>query len=273
MPLRANCWGLVIGQVNRLVAFAFASAMLIVAASAIAAPPDTSSAPVAINIPPQPVDDTQRRSGAESFPLAPDTLRTAPVPAGQAIPEDYRIGPQDLLEIQVYGVDGLKRDVRVNSRGAVSLALIGTVALGGLTAQEAEVLLTEKYEKDYLRNPQISVFIKEFTSQRITVEGAVTRPGVFPIKGQTTLLQAIAIAGGGAQMSDMTEVMLFRFENGARKSTKFDVLKIRTGELPDPVLMNDDLVVVNRSAARTALKDSLFRDILETLNPFSYIKP
>jgi polysaccharide export outer membrane protein len=202
-----------------------------------------------------------------------DAPRTLPAPAGQAIPEDYRIGPQDLVEIQVYGVDSLRREVRVNSRGVISLALIGAVNIGGLTAQEAEEMLTAKYEKDYLRNPQVSVFIKEFTTQRITVEGAVGHPGVFPIKGQTTLLQAIAMAGGGAQMSDLTEVTLFRVENGARTMVKFDVLKIRKGESADPVLLNDDLVVVNRSAARAALKDSLFRDILETINPFSYIKP
>ena len=55
--------------------------------------------------------------------------------------------------------------------------------------------MTALYEKDYLRNPQVSIFIKEFTSQRITIEGAVNKPGVYPIKGQTSLLQAIAIAG------------------------------------------------------------------------------
>ena len=246
--------------------------MSYIAAVALAAPPEMAKIPVATNIPPQAIDTRQPGSGSPA-PLAPDASLTAPPPAGQAVPEDYRIGPQDLLEIQVYGIDGLKREVRVNSRGSVSMALIGPVTLGGLTAQEAEELLTAKYEKDYLRNPQISVFIKEFTSQRITIEGAVNRPGVFPIKGQTTLLQALAIAGGGAQMSDMTEVMLFRVDNGVKKATKFDVLKIRTGELPDPVLLNDDVVVVNRSVARTALKDSLFRDILETLNPFSYIRP
>ena len=134
-------------------------------------------------------------------------------------------------------------------------------------------MIALKYEKDYLRNPQVSLFIKEFTSQRITVEGAVTKPGVFPIKGQMSLLQALAIAGGGAPMADMESVMLFRTDSSSRKSTKYDIHKIRAGEVEDPMLMNEDLVVVNRSAARAALKDSLFRDILDTINPFSYIKP
>lgn len=205
--------------------------------------------------------------------LALDAPRVGPPAAGQTAAEDYRIGPQDLIEVQVYGLENLKREVRVNSRGVISLPLIGTVVLGGLTAQEGEELITTMYEKDYLRNPQVSLFIKEFTSQRITIEGAVNRPGVFPIKGQTSLLQALAIAGGGAALSDMTAVMLFRVENGAKKTIKYDVGKIRSGELDDPILMNDDLVVVNRSAARTALRDSLFGDILNTINPFNYIRP
>lgn len=206
-------------------------------------------------------------------PLASDAPRVGPPPAGQQVADDYRIGPQDLIEIQVYGVDQLRREVRVNSRGVVSLPLIGAVTLGGMTAQEAEEFLTAKYEKDYLQNPQISLFIREFTSQRITLDGAVMRPGVYPIKGQTSLLQALAIAGGGAQMADLSEVMLFRGEAGAKKSLVYDVIKIRAGEFEDPLLVNDDIIVVKRSGARAALKDSLFRDILETINPFSYMKP
>ena len=192
-------------------------------------------------------------------------VKTAPGPSDKEIgvatseatvSEDYRIGPQDLIEIQVYGLEGLKREVRVNSRGVVSLPLIGAVALGGLTAQEAEDLIKTKYERDY--NLQVSLFIKEFTSHRITIRGAVNKPGVFPIKGQISLLQALAIAGGGSPLSDMSKVMLFRLENGTRKSSKYDVAKIRAGELEDPTLMNDDLVVVGRSAARVYCQDFWF---------------
>lgn len=231
----------------------------------MATPGDSPRGSVAANAPQQTTNGPA--------PLAPDAPRVGAPAAGQTVAEDYRIGPQDLLEVQVYGLEGLKREVRVNSHGVISLPLIGIVALGGLTAQEGEELITMKYEKDYLKNPQVSLFIKEFTSQRISVEGAVNKPGVFPIKGQTSLLQALAIAGGGAPMSDMTSVVLFRVENGAKKTTKYDVTRIRAGELEDPMLVNDDLVVVNRSAARTALRDSLFGDILNTINPFNYIRP
>jgi polysaccharide export outer membrane protein len=233
---------------------------------------------VATNIPSAPITTAPLAASAplkteRVLPVDPNAPRVGPPPAGQAVSEDYRIGPQDLLEIQVYGLEQLKREVRVNSKGVVTLPLVGTLQVGGLTSQEAEEMIRTAYEKDYLRNPQVSLFIKEYTSQRITVEGAVNRPGVYPIKGQTSLLQAIAIAGGQGQLSDMTQVLLFRAANGEKKQMKFDVVKIRSGELEDPMLVNDDVVVVNRSGARAALKDSLFRDILDTLNPFTYIRP
>lgn len=183
---------------------------------------------------------------------------------------DYRIGTEDLLEIQVFGVDQLSRTVRVNSLGNVSLPLIGAIAVGGLTAQEAEKLIAARLAANYLQDPQVGVFIKEYTNQRVTIEGAVEKPGIYPMRGQTTLLRALALAGGQGRMSDMQQVMIFRREgDGARVGQPYDVEKIRRGELDDPIVLNDDVVVVNRSAARAALRDSLFRDFIDTINPFS----
>ena len=191
-------------------------------------------------------------------------------PAFNLTASDYRIGTEDLLEVQVFGVDQLSRTVRVNSLGNVSLPLIGTIAVGGLTAQEAERLIAGRLAEKFLQDPQVGVFIKEFTNQRVTIEGAVEKPGIYPMRGQTTLLRALALAGGQGRMSDMQEVMIFRRDaEGGRAGQAYDVEKIRRGELDDPVVMNDDVVVVNRSPARAALRDSLFRDFIDTINPFS----
>lgn len=191
-------------------------------------------------------------------------------PAGAApTPRDYRIGPEDLLEIQVFGVDQLTRTVRVNARGMVSLPLIGTLELGGLTAQKAEALVVAKLAESYLQDPQVSLFIKEYTSQRVTIEGAVNKPGVYPLRGPTTLLQSLAVAGGQANLSDMTEVMLFRADaTGKREALVYDVDRIRSGQLDDPPVVNDDLIVVKRSKARVLFKDSILRDMIDTVNPF-----
>ena len=232
-----------------------------------AAPP----APVAVNAPGTVINDTPANPADGPAPLAPNAPRVVPVPAGQVAADDYRIGPQDLIEIQVFGIDNLKREVRVNSHGAVSLPLIGTVILGGLTGQEAETLIAAKYEKDYLRDPQVSVFIKEFTSQRITVEGAVAKPGIYPIRGQTTLMQGIAIAGGQGQLPDLTEVMIYRREGTEKKALTFNLIKIRAGEAEDPMLVNEDIVVVKRAADRVVLRDSFFGDLINVLNPLNYL--
>lgn len=196
----------------------------------------------------------------------------APTQLASAMPiavRDYRIGAEDLLEIQVFGVDQLSRTVRVNARGQISLPLIGTLTVGGRTAQQAEALIAAKLGEEYLQDPQVSLFIREYTSQRVTIEGAVNRPGVYPLRGPTTLLQSLAVAGGQANLSDMTEVMLFRADNGGKRETLvYDVDRIRSGELEDPPVVNDDLIVVKRSKARTFLKDSILRDIIDTVNPF-----
>ena len=184
---------------------------------------------------------------------------------------DYRIGPDDLLEIQVFGIDQLSRAVRVNSRGNVSLPLIGTVEIGGMTALEAETSIASKLADNYLQDPQVSVFIKEYTSQRVTIEGAVNRPGIYPLRGQTTLLRSLAVAGGQGNLSDMSEVLLFREDaSGKRETLVYDVERIRRGEVEDPIVMNEDLIVVNRSRSRALFKDSIVRDVIETINPFRW---
>ena len=207
--------------------------------------------------------------GATPVPSA--MARAMPSIAPRGSLQDYRIGADDLLEIQVFGVDLLTRTVRVNSRGQVSLPLIGAVDVAGLTSQEAEAVVAKRLAGDYLQNPQVSLFIREYTSQRITVEGAVQKPGVYPLRGSTTLLQALAIAGGQGSLSDMHEVMLFRPDaTGKRLAQTFDVEKIRHGEIEDPTIVNDDLIVVNRSPGRVFLRDSAFRDLVETVNPFHW---
>ena len=119
-------------------------------------------------------------------------------------------------------------------------------------------------------NRDVSIFIKEFTTQRITLDGAVVKPGIYPLTGQITLLRALALAGGGSQLANLEQVMLFRITpQGQSLVEKHDVLKIRLGEAPDPLLQSDDVVVVNRDTQRAALRDSVFRDLVDILNPFS----
>ena len=210
-----------------------------------------------------------RRADGPSIASASIAPRSPAAVPMKIATKDYRIGPEDLIEIQVFGVDQLTRTVRVNSRGLISLPLVGNLEVGGLTSQQAEALVVAKLGESFLQNPQVSFFIREYTSQRVTIEGAVNKPGVYPLRGPTTLLQSLAVAGGQASLSDMSEVMLFRGDNeGKRETLMYDVDRIRSGELEDPAVLNDDLIVVKRSKARTVLKDSIFGDIINTINPF-----
>jgi polysaccharide biosynthesis/export protein len=212
--------------------------------------------------------DSGRRSGAAT-----------PPPAASAAPmvnlgKDYRVGPNDLIDVEVMDLDNLKRTVRVNAAGVISLPLIGQVTVAGLTSQQVEERIADRYREKYLQNPQVSVFIKEFTTERITIEGAVARPGIFPLTGQITLLRALALAGGFGSIANMSQVMLYRVnDRQVREVAVYDVEKIRAGKSDDPVIRGDDLIVVQRDSTRALFKDSLFRDIVDSINPFSVFVP
>ena len=109
---------------------------------------------------------------------------------------DYRIGPEDLLEVSVFEEEKLNKSVRVSSQGNISLPLIGVLRVKDLTANELEREIRDLLAEKYLQDPHISVFIKEYRSQRISVIGAVEKPGVFEVTGQKTVLDALAMAGG-----------------------------------------------------------------------------
>ena len=173
---------------------------------------------------------------------------------------EYRIGPQDLLEVSVFLNQDLRREVRVNTGGQISLPLVGSIQAGGKTVQELEAELSAAYGKSYLQNPQINVFIKEFTSQRVTLEGNIAKPGIYPITGKTSLLQAIAIGGGMERIASESSVVVFRVVKGQRMAAVFDITQIRSGEAPDPEIFGDDIVVVDKSKVK-----SMYRALIESL--------
>ncbi len=182
---------------------------------------------------------------------APDTTAESGAFTGVS---DYRIGALDMLQITVFQLDDLDREVRVNTSGMVSLPLIGSVQAGGKTVSELEALIAEKLTETYLQNPQVSVFVKEFTSQRVTVEGAVRKPGIFPITGRTTLLQAVAMSEGLDPLADPSSVVVFRTIKGQRMAALFDLKAIRAGDSEDPLIYGEDIIVVDQSGGKTAIK-------------------
>ncbi len=192
----------------------------------------------------------------------------APSTGPAAAPNDYRIGPQDLLKLDVFGVEALsKRSVRVNASGQISLPLIGTVQAGGLTAEQLAADIAARLAKDYLQDPQVTIFIEEFTSQRVTVAGAVKAPNVFPLKGRTTLMQAVTQAGGPTNVANLGTVKILRPEpDGTRKVMEYDLVAIRDGQVPDPEVRGEDVVQVETSAVKETVQQ-----VKDFILPFWFI--
>lgn len=195
---------------------------------------------------------------------APD-LGVPQVPRGQSLPapdlvtdrgtaQDYRLGAQDVIEVLVFGVPDLSRTARVNSDGSISLPLVGGVPAAGRTVAELESDLTQRYAHGYLQHPQVSVLVKEFNSQRMTLEGAIKNPGVYPVTGRMSLIQAIATAGGLDPLADLGGIVLFRQVDGQRKAAVYDMRALRRATVPDPQLYAGDVIVVEQSNSKTALR-------------------
>ena len=205
-------------------------------------------------------------AGAEATPAA-----TAGQPANATQAEDYKIGTFDLLDISVFQVPELSRTVRVDAKGLISLPMIGPTQAAALTARELEMLLAKRLSEKYLQDPQVSVFIKEYVSQRVVVEGSVLKPGVYPITGRATLLQVIALAGGPNNVGDPSSVRLIRLKpNGERDVAIYNLEVIRAGSVEDPLVKGNDIVVMDQSGGRAFLRD--IGELMRTISPFGMFR-
>ncbi len=122
-----------------------------------------------------------------------------------------RVGPGDLLEVKVFNSPELGSTVRVSGEGEITLALIGSINIAGLTPERAQTEIEKRFrDGGYLRDPRVSILVKEFASQGISVLGEVTHPGVYPLLGTPRLLDAIAAAGGTTARAGKTVVVTHR---------------------------------------------------------------
>lgn len=196
-----------------------------------------------------------------------DLPAPAPVSVGAAqSAAQYRISLQDTLEINVYQVPDLSRTVEVDGTGRISLPLIGTVDAAGKTARELEAHIAGRLGARYLKSPQVSVYVKDAIGQRVTVDGAVKKPGVIQAKGETTLLRILAEAQGFTETADLTGVMVFRVTSQGRMGARFDANTIRSGQAPDPRIYGGDTIVVDESGGKATWKQ--FREALPVAGLF-----
>jgi polysaccharide biosynthesis/export protein len=221
--------------------------------------------PLASGGPPR--QDTSKTNGSASGGMVPGQAtvpasgpRTARAPAltSAATPVNgaYTIGPLDVLDISVFQVPELTKSVQVADTGTVNLPLVGEIPAAGRTAQQLERDLTSRLGATYLQNPQVTVYVKDYNSQRVTISGAIKKPGVYPIKGNTSLLQLVSMAEGMDTNSDWT-VLVIRQSNGQRSAAKFDVNEIEKGRADDPIMQAGDKIVAGTSAIKTSFNTVL----------------
>lgn len=163
------------------------------------------------------------------------------------VTEDYIIGPEDVLEITVWRNSDLSKVVTVRPDGKVSLPLIGDVeAVGKSAGQLAELIATRL--KEYKENPQVSIVVQQVNSYAIYVMGEITRPGKFPLKSKTTLLQAITLAGGFTPNAARNKLVVFRFGDKGQKDIKikasYDDIILRDSSTQNIELKPGDTIVV-----------------------------
>jgi polysaccharide export outer membrane protein len=181
-----------------------------------------------------------------------------PAPSTEQAVQDYHIGPLDKINITVFGEEDLSLDdVQVDAAGNILLPLVGKVQAGGKTANELSVEVANRLSEQYLKNPQVSVIVSSSVSQKVIVEGSVNEAGVFEIRGQTTLLEALAMAKGVSRVADLKQVVVFRDIKGQREGALFDVSAITKGEANDPAILGNDVVVVGVSHVKAAWRDFL----------------
>ncbi|WP_287381603.1 polysaccharide biosynthesis/export family protein [Mesorhizobium sp.] len=170
------------------------------------------------------------------------------------------MSPNDVLEVNVFQVDNLNRIVQVDAGGQISLPLIGTVTAAGKTVRQLEQEIETAYGANYLQSPDVSVYVKESIGQRVTVDGEVTRAGIFPVSSNSSLIDAIALAGGFNSVGDAGKVFVYRNIGPNTLVANYNVEQIRAGKNRNPRIYGGDKIVVFASKSKIALnnlKDAL----------------
>jgi polysaccharide export outer membrane protein len=193
---------------------------------------------------------------------APD----APVVA--TLEEDYKIAPLDTLKINVFQVPDLSGDYEVDLTGNIAMPLVGNVKAVDKTARQLQADLVQRLGAKYLQNPDVSVGVKSSTRRSVTVDGSVRQPGIFPVTGPMTLMQAVAMARGTDENANPRRIAIFRQISGQRMAAAFDLTSIRRGEAEDPKVYSGDIIVVDGSSVK-----SLQREILQSIPILSIFRP
>lgn len=165
------------------------------------------------------------------------------------------IGPLDTIQVDVFNVPDLGREMQVDASGRISMPLAGTIDARGKTAEELARAIEAALRGRYVRNPEVTVNIRSSVSQVVTVDGQVVEPGLYPVTNQMTLMRAIASAKGLSEFAREDDVVILRTVNNQKMAGLYNVAAIRSGTYDDPAIYANDVIVVGDSPQRRRFRD------------------
>lgn len=165
------------------------------------------------------------------------------------------IGPLDTIEVDVFNVPDLSREMQVDASGRIAMPLAGTIDARGKTAEELARAVEAALRARYVRNPEVTVNIKSSVSQVVTVDGQVVEPGLYPVTNQMTLMRVIASAKGLSEFARQEEVVILRTVSNQKMAGLYDINAIRRGAYDDPPVYANDVVIVGDSPQRRLFRD------------------
>lgn len=196
-------------------------------------------------------EETEEAKAAKNHAASPAASAASPAPASQTpapgtqSEAPYKIGPQDMLQIDVWKEPEITRLVPVRPDGKISLPLLNDVQAAGLTPMELANVISDGLKK-YINNPQVTVSVSTINSRRVYVTGEVTKPGAFPLLPNMTVLQALTSAGGFTQFAKIKSIYVLRTDGAKQTKIPFNYKAVVGGKKPEDniELQPGDTVVV-----------------------------
>ncbi len=165
------------------------------------------------------------------------------------------IGPLDTIEVSVFGIPDLDREMQVDASGRIAMPLAGTIDARGKTSEELANAIEGALKSHYVRDPQVTVNIKSSVSQVVTIDGSVVEPGLYPVTNQMTLMRVVASAKGLTEFARQEDIVILRTVGDKRMAGLYNIAEIRRGAYDDPPVYANDVIVVGDSPQRRLFRD------------------
>jgi polysaccharide export outer membrane protein len=182
---------------------------------------------------------------------------TDPMPS--LTPPEYTIGPEDVLEVNVFEAQEMNREVRVSATGEISLPLLGAVRAAGLTPRKLETTLEELLRQQYMKDPHVGVFVKDMQSHPVSVMGAVRKPGTFQIRGNKTLLEILSLSEGLADDAGEDVIIL----RGAAQNNSAKSILGKSSDVPEPPVATQESAGPGAAGTATEKTGATSQNVLQ----------